>query len=131
MNDIPHNDGQNGVPNDSHAGDPPPANASHAAGPPTHADGPILAQLSAIEGLVKWFDPRKGFGFIVGPEGQDIFAHYTVIEGDGFRVLKDGSNVVYDAVKTEKGWKATKVRRTDPIEVTVMPRRSYSRTPRR
>ncbi|NCX75980.1 MAG: cold shock domain-containing protein, partial [Actinobacteria bacterium] len=38
--------------------------------------------LENIEGQVKWFDPRKGFGFIVGPEGQDIFVHFSVIEQD-------------------------------------------------
>src|SRR5437899_10969840 len=52
-----------------------------------------LQAIDGVEGLVKWFDPRKGFGFIVGPEGQDIFTHYTVIQGDGFRVLKDGASV--------------------------------------
>lgn len=88
-------------------------------------------QIQGVEGQVKWFDPRKGFGFIIGPEGQDIFAHYTVIQGDGFKVLKDGSMVVYDAVKSDKGWKATRVVRQDALEVTVVPRRGYSRTPRR
>lgn len=86
-------------------------------------------RLEGVEGQVKWFDPRKGFGFIVGPEGQDIFVHYSCIEGDGFRVLKDGSSVIYDAESTEKGWKATRVERPDPS--VVVPRRQYSRTPRR
>jgi len=98
----------------------------------TEGTGGIGAtQLTNVEGLVKWFDPRKGFGFIVGPEGQDIFAHYSVIQGDGFRVLKDGSQVIYDATKTDKGWKATKVMRApDSVEV-VVPRRGYTRSPRR
>jgi CspA family cold shock protein len=87
--------------------------------------------LENIEGHVKWFDPRKGFGFIVGPSGQDIFVHYTVIQGDGFRVLKDGSAVRYDAQRTDKGWKATKVTRSEAVEVTVPPRRGYTRSPRR
>jgi len=91
----------------------------------------ILQRLDEIEGVVKWFDPRKGFGFIIGPEGQDIFAHYSVIQGEGFRVLKDGSGVVYDAVKTEKGWKATRVVRSEAVEVTVPERKGYTRTPRR
>jgi CspA family cold shock protein len=88
-------------------------------------------QLTAVEGLVKWFDPRKGFGFVIGPEGQDIFVHFSVIQGDGFRVLKDGSKVNYDATKTDKGWKATRVARVDTLEVTVAPRRGYTRSPRR
>jgi cold shock protein len=92
--------------------------------------GKVGDQLNAIEGVVKWFDPRKGFGFIVGPEGQDIFVHFTVIEGDGFRVLKDGSRVIYDAVRGEKGWKALKVQRAQ-LEVVVPQRKGYTRSPRR
>jgi CspA family cold shock protein len=91
----------------------------------------IVAQLTAIEGTVKWFDPRKGFGFVIGPEGQDIFVHFSAIQGEGFRVLKDGSKVSYDAVKSDKGWKATRVSRVDPIEVTIPPRKGYTRSPRR
>ena len=75
--------------------------------------------LSGLEGEVKWFDPRKGFGFIVGPEGQDIFVHYTVIEGDGFRVLRDGATVEYDAEHSDKGWRATRVNRPAGAEVAV------------
>jgi cold shock protein len=93
--------------------------------------GPAQDQITNIEGTVKWFDPRKGFGFVVGPEGQDIFVHFTVIMGDGFRVLKDGSKVNYDAAKTDKGWKATRVVRTESVEVTVTSRRGYTRSPRR
>ena len=88
-------------------------------------------RLEGVEGVVKWFDPRKGFGFIVGPDGQDIFAHYTVIQGDGFRVLRDGSTVQSDAVRTDKGWKATKVGRTESVEVTQAVKRGYTRSPRR
>lgn len=87
-------------------------------------------QLVEREGVVKWFDPRKGFGFIVGPQGQDIFVHYTQIEGEGFRVLKDGSQVIYDAVQGERGWHATKVRRVESLEVKVRPATGFLRTPR-
>jgi CspA family cold shock protein len=90
----------------------------------------VKLDLQEVEGVVKWFDPRKGFGFIIGPEGQDIFAHFSTIEGDGFRVLKDGCRVVYDAIKTDKGWKAARVRRVD-LEVVVPAKRLYTRTPRR
>jgi CspA family cold shock protein len=93
--------------------------------------GEATVQLSSVEGQVKWFDPRKGYGFIVGPEGQDIFVHFSVIQGEGFRVLKDGSKVNYDAVKSDKGWKATRVVRSEPLEVTVPPRKGYTRSPRR
>lgn len=88
-------------------------------------------RLTDTRGEVKWFDPRKGFGFLVGPDGQDIFVHYSVINGDGFRVLKDGTSVEYDAERTDKGWKATRVTREAEVEVQVVPRRSYARTPRR
>jgi cold shock protein len=87
-------------------------------------------QINAAEGVVKWFDPRKGFGFIVGPEGQDIFVHFSVIDGDGFRVLRDGAFVVYDAVRGDKGWKAVKVHRVR-LQVVVPERKGYTRSPRR
>lgn len=83
-----------------------------------------------VEGTVKWFDPKKGFGFITGPEGQDIFVHYTQIEGDGFRILADGSPVRYDAEHGDKGWHATRVVRIE-TEVTVRPINRTSRSPRR
>ena len=67
--------------------------------------------LEEVQGEVKWFDPRKGYGFIVGPEGQDIFVHFTVIEQeDGFRTLRDGEQVQYDATEGSKGWSATRAR---------------------
>jgi cold shock protein len=88
-------------------------------------------QLVGVEGVVKWFDPRKGFGFIVGPEGQDIFAHFSCIQGEGYKILKDGTKVVYDAQRTDKGWKATRVTRAEPVEITVVPRKGYTRSPRR
>lgn len=67
--------------------------------------------IEALEGEVKWFDARKGFGFILGPEGQDIFVHFSVIDQEsGFRTLKDGESVVYSASKGDKGWSASHVR---------------------
>lgn len=62
-----------------------------------------------ISGAVKWFDPKKGFGFIVGPDGTDVFVHYTQIQGDGFRSLKDGESVEYELVKGDKGLQARSV----------------------
>ncbi len=62
-------------------------------------------------GTVKWFDSKKGFGFIKGPqEGHDIFVHYTSIEGDGFRSLKNGETVEYELVESDKGLQAQHVR---------------------
>ena len=60
-------------------------------------------------GKVKWFDPKKGYGFIAGDEGQDVFVHYSSIVGDGFRALKDGETVDYELVEGEKGFQARNV----------------------
>ncbi len=67
----------------------------------------------STKGQVKWFDPKKGYGFIVGPSGQDVFVHYTHIEGDGFRLLKDGEPVDYELVESEKGLQARSVQRCE------------------
>jgi CspA family cold shock protein len=65
-------------------------------------------------GLVKWFDAKKGFGFVSGPSGEDVFVHYTVIEGDGFRRLRDGEQVEYEFTQGPKGLLATRVIRVNP-----------------
>ncbi len=62
-------------------------------------------------GTVKWFDCKKGFGFVMDGGGQDVFVHYTVIEGNGFRRLRDGEQVEYEATQGPKGLTATRVRR--------------------
>ncbi|HBS30068.1 MAG TPA: hypothetical protein DEB06_11625 [Phycisphaerales bacterium] len=87
--------------------------------------------LTGVEGQVKWFDPKKGFGFIVGPQGQDVFVHYTQIDGDGFRVLKDGATVRYDAALSDKGWHATRVERVEQIEVKARQPGTHTNSPRR
>ena len=66
-------------------------------------------------GAIKWFDTKKGFGFIVGPDGSKyIFVHYSSIEGEGFRSLKDGEMVEYEVVDSDKGPQARNVRRISP-----------------
>lgn len=65
-------------------------------------------------GKVKWFDPKKGYGFIIGEQGQDVFVHYSSIEGDGFRALRDGEVVDYELVKGDKGHQARNVKRNAP-----------------
>jgi len=67
-------------------------------------------------GKVKWFDPKKGYGFILGDEGQDVFVHYTSILGEGFRALKDGETVDYELIKGDKGLQARNVVRPEPAE---------------
>lgn len=61
-------------------------------------------------GPVKWFDSKKGFGFIVGPSGQDVFVHFSSIDGDGFRALRDGETVEYELTSGAKGFAASHVR---------------------
>ena len=64
-------------------------------------------------GTVKWFNDQKGFGFLIDPDGRDVFVHFAVIEGKGFRSLEDGEKVRYAFVDGPKGRKATRVERLD------------------
>lgn len=62
------------------------------------------------KGMVKWFNNTKGWGFIQSEEGgEDIFVHYSVIKGDGFRRLEVGQMVSYECKKGDKGYQATEV----------------------
>jgi CspA family cold shock protein len=72
------------------------------------------------KGQVKWFDAKKGFGFILGPDGKDIFVHYTHVVGEGYRTLNDGEIVEYDLVPTDKGLQAHNVIRQQ-VEQTPQP----------
>jgi CspA family cold shock protein len=60
---------------------------------------------------VKWFDNKKGFGFIANEGGTDIFVHYSSIQGGGFKTLKEGELVQFDLIESEKGLKAQNVHR--------------------
>jgi CspA family cold shock protein len=62
-------------------------------------------------GTVKWFDVKKGWGFITLEDGQDVFVHYSNIVGQGFRSLKDGEQVTFDVVQGDKGPQASNVQR--------------------
>lgn len=72
-------------------------------------------------GKVKWFDPKKGYGFIIGEAGQDVFVHYTSIAGDGFRALRDGETVGYELVEGDKGFQARDVVRAAAAEAQADP----------
>lgn len=64
-----------------------------------------------FKGKVKWFDSEKGFGFIAGEDGKDLFVHYTGIMVTGYRKLEDGQTVEYEIEENERG----------PVAVNVMP----------
>jgi len=61
------------------------------------------------EGTVKWFNPRKGYGFIATDDGRDIFVHYASISGDGYKSLNEGQAVSFEIVEGEKGPRAENV----------------------
>ena len=61
------------------------------------------------EGKVKWFNTRKGYGFIASSSGPDIFVHYSNISGDGYRTLNEVDTVNYEIVEGEKGLRAENV----------------------
>jgi CspA family cold shock protein len=63
----------------------------------------------AIKGTVKWFDVKKGFGFIQQEDGNDVFVHYSNISGNGFKVLEDGESVEFEVVEGNKGLQAQNV----------------------
>lgn len=64
-------------------------------------------------GTVKWFNDAKGFGFITPDEGgEDLFAHFSSIEMDGFKSLKEGQRVQFDVVQGPKGKQAAKIQAT-------------------
>jgi len=61
------------------------------------------------EGKVKWFNNAKGYGFIDGGDGGDIFVHYSVIQKEGYRTLREGERVNYEVTQGPKGLQATVV----------------------
>ena len=63
----------------------------------------------AMKGTVKWFDVKKGFGFIQQEDGNDVFVHYSNITGNGFKVLEDGESVEFEVVEGDKGLQAQNV----------------------
>jgi cold shock protein len=64
----------------------------------------------ATQGTVKWFNSEKGFGFIQREGGDDVFVHFSAIQGDGYRSLEDGQRVEFDVAPGRKGEEAQNVR---------------------
>ncbi len=63
------------------------------------------------QGTVKWFKSEKGFGFIQREAGDDVFVHFSAIQGDGYRSLEEGQKVSFDVTKGPKGLQAENVER--------------------
>jgi CspA family cold shock protein len=63
------------------------------------------------QGTVKWFNEAKGFGFITQEGGEDVFVHFSAIEGEGFKTLADGDRVEFEVTKGPKGPAAANVRK--------------------
>ncbi len=62
-----------------------------------------------MEGTIKWFNSKKGFGFIKHDNGEDVFVHYSAIEMARFKTLSEGEQVQYEVHESEKGLSASKV----------------------
>lgn len=82
-----------------------------ASTPTTTTNNPN-PQVRMASGKVKWFDNKKGFGFIVIDSGQDVFVHHSSILGAGFKTLNEGELVTFEVVQSAKGLKAQNVQRT-------------------
>ena len=66
-------------------------------------------EVTNMTGKVKWFNSEKGYGFITTDEGNDIFAHYSQIQKDGFKSLEEGERVQFDVVDGDKGPQAANI----------------------
>ncbi len=62
-----------------------------------------------MSGTVKWFNSEKGYGFITGDDGVDVFAHYSQIQADGFKNLEEGQKVTFDVTQGQKGLQAENI----------------------
>jgi CspA family cold shock protein len=63
----------------------------------------------STRGKVKWFNENKGYGFITRQEGQEVFVHFSAIQGDGYRTLNEGQEVEFELLEGEKGLQAANV----------------------
>ncbi|WMJ76717.1 MULTISPECIES: cold-shock protein [unclassified Sedimentibacter] len=62
-----------------------------------------------VKGTVKWFNSEKGFGFITKEDGNDVFVHFSAIQGDGFKTLEEGQKVSFDVTQGARGDQAANV----------------------
>lgn len=69
----------------------------------------MAKEMAEQTGTVKWFNNRKGYGFITPDQGEDVFVHYTALQGDGYRRLSEGDRVRFTVEQGEKGPQAANV----------------------
>ena len=62
-----------------------------------------------MKGTVKWFNAEKGYGFITGEDGKDVFVHFSAIQGEGFKTLDEGQSVTYDLTEGQRGMQTSNV----------------------
>lgn len=85
------------------------------------ADVDLSAEVVEVSGSIKWFDVSKGFGFIIPDQDiPDVLVHVTVLRKDGFNTVLEGSRIVCEAVKRDKGWQALRVLSMD-VSTAVQP----------
>jgi len=82
----------------------------HRAGQQNVGAAPTTKEYSVPTGTVKFFNNEKGYGFISRDDGDDVFVHYSKIEGDGYRSLEEGQKVEFEVGPGRKGEEATSVR---------------------
>jgi len=76
-----------------------------------HSVGPgMTKEIAVATGTVKWFNGEKGFGFIAREQGDDVFVHFSAIQGDGYKTLEEGQRVEFDVGPGRKGEEAQNVR---------------------
>lgn len=76
---------------------------------PLSADVKQILEVVGLKGTVKWFNAEKGYGFIRSDEGEDLFVHFSAIQGEGFKSLDEGQEVEFDKVNGERGPQAANV----------------------
>ena len=88
-------------------------------GPSREMDGehhgvsrPAVKEFHVTRGTVKWFNDAKGFGFISQENGEDVFVHFSAIDGDGFKTLNEGDEVEFEVNQGPKGLQAANVRKS-------------------
>jgi len=78
---------------------------------PHRVPGPVLKESQVARGTVKWFNEAKGFGFITQEGGEDVFVHFSAIQGEGFKTLAEGEALEFDVTRGPKGLQAANVRK--------------------